>query len=472
MRTAGLARWAGLCLALGGLLGPAGAARGAEETLAFVNARLITTPNDPAGGAGEIERGTVIVRGGKIGYAGPSLVDLPAGAKVIDCTGKVIMPGIVDTHSHVGGVAGADGSSSLQPDVRVMDSLNAMDSGFKRALAGGLTTINIMPGSGHLMSGQTVYVKNRGGKRIEDLYIVNPQGEASGGLKMANGTNSMREPPFTGTRGKAAAAVRELFVRAQEYRDRWARFEAKRANAGEKGAEADAPERNLGLEFLGRVLSGEKIVQHHTHRADDIMTVLRIAQEFKYRVVLHHVSEAWKVADQIAAADTGWGRKGIKGTPCSVILIDSPGGKLEAAEASWETGAALEKAGVTFVYHTDDWITDSRVFLRSAALGVRAGLSRAGALRAMTINGAKLLDLEDRVGSLEAGKDADLVVLSGDPLSVYTKIEQTWVEGIKRFDRTDPKDRLYATGGYGAGHDQAPYMCCAGGVVNGSATGQ
>jgi imidazolonepropionase-like amidohydrolase len=461
-----------LCLALGGLLGPAGAARGAEETLAFVNARLITTPNDPAGGAGEIERGTVIVRGGKIGYAGPSLVDLPAGAKVIDCTGKVIMPGIVDTHSHVGGVAGADGSSSLQPDVRVMDSLNAMDSGFKRALAGGLTTINIMPGSGHLMSGQTVYVKNRGGKRIEDLYIVNPQGEASGGLKMANGTNSMREPPFTGTRGKAAAAVRELFVRAQEYRDRWARFEAKRANAGEKGAEADAPERNLGLEFLGRVLSGEKIVQHHTHRADDIMTVLRIAQEFKYRVVLHHVSEAWKVADQIAAADTGWGRKGIKGTPCSVILIDSPGGKLEAAEASWETGAALEKAGVTFVYHTDDWITDSRVFLRSAALGVRAGLSRAGALRAMTINGAKLLDLEDRVGSLEAGKDADLVVLSGDPLSVYTKIEQTWVEGIKRFDRTDPKDRLYATGGYGAGHDQAPYMCCAGGVVNGSATGQ
>jgi imidazolonepropionase-like amidohydrolase len=187
------------------------------------------------------------------------------------------------------------------------------------------------------------------------------------------------------------------------------------------------------------------------------MTVLRLSKEFGFRVVLHHVSEGWKVADEIAAA----------GAPCSIIIVDSPGGKLEAINLVYETGAILEKAGVLVAYHTDDWITDSRVFLRSPALGIRAGLSREAALASVTLAGAAMLDLDDRIGSLEPGKDADFIVLSGDPFSVYTKVLETWVEGEKVFDRSNPDDRLYAVGGYGAGHDQDElYLCCQGGEVS------
>ena len=180
------------------------------------------------------------------------------------------------------------------------------------------------------------------------------------------------------------------------------------------------------------------------------MTVLRLKKEFGFRVVLHHVSEGWKVADEIAESDV----------PCSVILVDSPGGKLEAVNLIIRSAAMLEQAGVKVAFHTDDWITDSRYFLRMAAMGVRGGMSRAGALRALTLSGAEMIDLGDRIGSLEAGKDADFVVLSGDPLSVYSKVEQTWVEGVQVFDRSDPTHYLYAVGGYGAGHDQSPYLCC------------
>jgi imidazolonepropionase-like amidohydrolase len=162
------------------------------------------------------------------------------------------------------------------------------------------------------------------------------------------------------------------------------------------------------------------------------------------------VSDGWKVAEEIAAA----------GVPCSIILVDSPGGKLEAADIEFKTGAVLEKAGVLTAFHTDDWITDSRLFLRSPALAIRAGMSREGALRAVTLAGAAMLDLETRVGSLEPGKDADFVLLSGDPFSVYAKVLETWVEGKKVFDRSDPEDLLHAVGGYGAGRDQQPYLCC------------
>jgi imidazolonepropionase-like amidohydrolase len=152
------------------------------------------------------------------------------------------------------------------------------------------------------------------------------------------------------------------------------------------------------------------------------------------------VSEAWKVADQIAAA----------GVPSSIIVIDSPGGKLETQDTHFRNGASLEKVGALVGFHTDDGITDSRLFLRSAGLAVRAGMSREKALRGMTLSGAEMLDMGDRVGSLKAGKDADLVILSGDPLSAYTQVLETWVEGLKVFDRSDAKDRLYAVGGFGA----------------------
>ncbi len=411
----------------------------AESTVprAYVGAKLISIAGP------EIDSGVLVVQGGKIQAVGPAAsVAIPANAERIDVTGKVIMPGLVDTHIHIGGIGGADSTGPIQPDIRIYDSLNINDAGFRRAVAGGLTTVNIMPGSGHLLSGQTIYCKLRKAHAIDDLFIRDANGKIMGGMKMANGTNSMHEGQgFPGTRGKSAALVRERFIKAQEYRDKIARA------AGDLDK---MPARDLGLEGLIEVLDGKRIVHHHTHRADDIMTVLRLKEEFGFRVVLHHVSEGWMVADEIAKAKV----------PCSIILVDSPGGKLEAVNMTYKTGAVLEKAGVEVAFHSDDWITDCRVLMRSAALAVRAGMTREGALKALTLAGAKMLDLGDRVGSLEAGKDADFIILDGDPLSVYSKVLQTYVEGKKVFDRSDPKDLLYAVGGYGAGDEEPPYMCC------------
>jgi len=419
-------------------LGPIATAH-AQKTTALINARIIPIDGE------EIERGTLIIAGKTIRAVGAAdAVEVPAGAETIDLAGKVLMPGLVCTHSHIGGIGAADGSGPIQPGVRVLDSLNVHDSGFKRALAGGLTTLNVMPGSGHLIGGRTIYVKLRFGQGVPhtiDSLFYTRDGQPLGGLKMANGTNSMRDAPFPGTRGKSAFLVREQYIRAREYQ-----VKINRAN----GDPEKMPPRDLHLETLAAAMEGKLIVHHHTHRHDDIMTVLRLAEEFGFRVVLHHVSEGWKVAEEIAKA----------GAPCSVILLDSPGGKLEARYLSLETGKILEQAGVRTAFHTDDWITDSRIFFRMAAMGVRGGMSRKAALEALTIVGAQMLTLDERIGSLTVGKDADFIVLSGDPLSVYTKVLETWVEGEKAFDRNDPKDRLYAVGGFGAGHDQQPYYCC------------
>jgi len=409
-----------------------------DNPLAFTGAKIIPVVGDP------IENGVLVLQAGKIlavGSAGS--VTVPTGATIQDARGKVIMPGLVDSHSHIGGGSGGDSSSPIQPEVKVLDAIDVRDSTFQKARAGGITTMNVMPGSGHLISGQTVYLKNRRGNKIEDLLITNRNGVIAGGLKMANGTNPRRDPPFPGTRGKSAALVREEFVKALDYRAKLARA---------KGDPEKLPARDLGLEMILEVLDGKRIVQHHTHRHDDILTVLRLQKEFGFKVVLHHVSDGWKVAEEIAAA----------GVPCSVILIDSPGGKLEARDADWRTPAVLENAGVVVGFHTDDPITDSRLFLRSAAYAVRAGMSRAGALKGLTLANAVILDLQDRVGSLEPGKDADFILLSGDPLSVYGHVLETWVEGTKVFDRSDPKDHLMAVGGFGAGEPRKAHLCCFG----------
>ncbi len=395
--------------------------------LAFTGAHLYPIDGPP------IANGSLLVQGGKIVAVGANL-SLPVDAEVHDMSGRVILPGLVDTHSHIGQVAGADGSGPIQPDVRALDSINARHAGIRKARAGGITTVNVMPGSGHLLSGQTVYLKLRAGDSVEELAIRDASGAIAGGIKMANGTNPLRPTPFPGTRGKSAAMMREQLVGAQEYC----------AKVGDAKIAADKkPARDLGKEALCTVLSGERIVHHHTHRHDDVLTVLRLAEEFGLRVVLHHVSEAGLVADEIAAA----------GVMASIIHIDSPGGKLEAMNLLPDNGKRLHDAGALFAYHSDDPVTDSRLFLRSAAMGVRFGLDRDSALAAMTINGARMLDLADRVGSLTDGKDADFVVLDGDPLSVVSRVQQTWVEGRKVFDLSVPEDALAATGGYGAGRD-------------------
>jgi imidazolonepropionase-like amidohydrolase len=410
-----------------------------EKPTAFINAKIIPIVGQP------IEKGVLLIQKGKIVAIGDvKSVKIPSDAEVFDLSGKIIMPGLVDTHSHIGGVSGADGSSPIQPDVRVLDSINVRASSIRRAQAGGITTVNVMPGSGHLNSGQTLYLKLRGeANKIEDLLIYNEDGTIAGGIKFANGTNSLRTGGgnFPGTRAKSAALVREQLIKAQEYRE-------KIRKAGNDPSKL--PPRDLAMEALVEVLDGKRIVHFHTHRHDDIMTVLRLQKEFGFRVVLHHVSEAWKVADEIAKAKV----------PSSIIVIDSPGGKLETMDISMGNGAALEKVGALVGFHTDDYITDSRLFLRSAALAVRNGMSREKALYAMTMAGAKMLDLDKRVGSLEVGKDADFIVLSGDPLSVYTKVLQTWVEGKKVFDRSNPKDYLIAVGGYGVSDDRHIHIDC------------
>jgi len=406
-----------------------------ERPVAFTGATILTM-------AGEtFDAGVLIIQQGRVLAVGAANGTVPANAEIHDVTGQVIIPGLVDTHSHIGAVALADPSAPIQPDIRVIDSIDVRDPSLRRAVAGGITTVNVMPGSGLLVGGQTLYLKLRGADTIDGLLLTNHLGRIAGGLKMANGTNPQRDAPFPGTRGKAAALVREKFIAAQEYRDKIARA----GNDPEK-----LPPRDLALETLVEALDGSRVVHHHTHRHDDILTVLRLQQEFGFRVVLHHVTEAWKVADAIAAAPA----------PCSIINVDSPGGKLEARNLDWKTGGVLERAGVLTAVHTDDYITDSRLFLRSAALSVRGGMSRDGALRALTINGARMLDLDDRVGTIEPGKDADFVILSGDPLSVYTHVLETWVEGRRVFDRSLPEDRLHATGGVGAGNARAAHLCC------------
>ena len=410
-----------------------------ERPLAWTGARIYPIAGEP------IADGVLVVHQGKIVAVGAAgSVSVPAGAEVRALPpGKVILPGLVDSHSHIGGAQGGDGSGALHPEVRVLDALDARHASIQRAQASGITTANVMPGSGQLISGQTLYLKLRDGRIIDDLLIRLADGSPAGGLKMANGTNPMRAAsgPFPGTRAKAAAMMRDQFIKAQEY-------QAKVARA--KGDPEKLPARDLGLEMIGEALAGRRIVQFHSHRHDDILTALRLRQEFGFKMVLHHVSEAWKVAPEIAAA----------GVPASAIVLDSPGGKLETRDLSFESPAALEKAGAEVGLHSDDPVIDSRHFLRSAAIAVRAGMSRPAALRAVTLANAKMLGLDDRVGTLAAGKDADFIVLSGDPFSVYTQVEETWIEGRRVFNLSDPVDRTYALGGPGAGDPRRTPLCC------------
>lgn len=419
---------------------------GQDKPIAFINARIIPIVGQP------IEQGILLVQNGKITAVGDArTVRLPSDVTTVDLKGKVVMPGLVDSHSHIGEGSGADGSGPIQPDVRVLDGINARASSFQRAQSGGITTVNVMPGSGHLDSGQTIYLKNRDNAvTIDDLLILDKDGKYMGGIKFANGTNPIRAGggAFPGTRAKSVALVREQFIKAQEYREK-----IKKAGTDK----TKLPPRDLAMEMLVEVLDRKKVVHFHTHRHDDIYSVLRLQKEFGFKVVLQHVSEGWKVAEEIAKAKV----------PASVIVVDSPGGKLEAVDMRLETGAVLDNAGALVGFHTDDYITDSRLFLRQAALAVRAGMNRDKALYAMTMANAIMLDVQDRVGSLEAGKDADFIVLSGDPLSVYAHVLETWVEGKRVFNRADPVDYLISVGGQGATTDRTVHLDCFDGDMGG-----
>ncbi len=419
-----------------------------EPTIVYRGARILTAAGAP------IEKGTLVVRKNKILAVGPeSDTPVPQGAEVIELAGRTIIPGLVDTHSHIGiwskpHVAanndGNEGSGPVQPALRALDAIQPDDPGIRMAVAGGVTTANIMPGSGNVIGGQTIYVKLRG-RTIEDMRII--PGTVVGGLKMANGENPKRWN-FEGrktaptTRMKVAALQREQFAKARDYRRAWQRYRQTKGESKDGGTGVSPvvpqPEIDLALEPLVEVLERKRTVHFHSHRADDLMTAIRLAKEFDFELVLQHCTEGYRIVEELV-------REKI---PVSLTLVDSPGGKLEVAGLLEENAAILSKAGVKVAINTDDSITESRFFLRTGSIAVRGGMSEDAALRALTLHGAQMLHLDDRLGSLQTGKDADFVVLSGSPFSVYTQVLQTYIDGKCVFDRSKQQDWSYQTGGF------------------------
>ncbi len=393
--------------------------------------------------------GVLVVSDGKIVEVGPvGKTTVPKGAHIVDAAGKVIIPGLVDSHSHLGVYsrpaveANSDGNEMTGPVqgiVRALDALNPYDPGIRMANAGGVTAANIMPGSGNVIGGQTIYVKLRG-YTPEQMWIESP--DVLGGLKMANGENPKRayggKAKAPGTRMKVAALQRGEFLAAKNYLAKWDAYRKKLA-AGEK---ASAPDVDLAMEPLVEVLQHKRTVHFHTHRADDILTVLRLKDEFNFELVIQHGTESYKVVKEIAKHNV----------PVSMTIPDSPGGKAEVVELTENCGADLAKAGIKVLVNTDDPVTESRFLLRTAAIPVRGGLSPELALQSVTLAPAQALHLDSKIGSLEKGKDADFVVLSGDPFSVYSRVLETYIDGKPVFRLADEKDRRYQVGGFMLGN--------------------
>jgi len=408
-----------------------------DKPLVIRGARILTVTG------GVIENGAVVVRNGKIAWVGPDThVTVPAGATVRNAKGQVLIPGLVDTHSHIGVyaiprvAANSDGNEMTGPVqalVRAQDSFFPMDPAIKMARAGGITTANILPGSGNVMGGQAAYLKLKPNSTVDEMKIDLAGGPS--GMKMANGENPKRSygrrNQAPATRMKITALQREIFLKGLEYRRKWVDFRNKKDGA-------EQPKRDLALEAIVEILERKRTVHFHTHRADDILSAMRLAENFGFEVVLHHVTEAWLVADEIKK----------RNVPCSLIVLDSPGGKHEAINLRFENPGICERAGIKVALHTDDPVSESRFFLRAGAIAVRGGMTKDGALKALTIHGAEMMHLDHRIGSIETGKDADLVLLSGEPFSVYTRVLATWIEGDLVFDRSRPEDARYATGGF------------------------
>src|SRR5580700_2557464 len=418
---------------------PNAAVEATGPVLALKGGRILTA-------AGAIyDPSVLVIADGKILEVGPSgKTSVPKGAHVVDASGKVIIPGLVDSHSHLGVYsrpaveANSDGNEMTGPVqgiVRALDALNPFDPGIRMANAGGVTAANIMPGSGNVIGGQTIYVKLRG-YTPEQMWIESP--DVLGGLKMANGENPKRayggKAKAPGTRMKVAALQRGEFLAAKNYMAKWDAYRKKLA-AGEK---ASAPDVDLAMEPLVEVLQHKRTVHFHTHRADDILTVLRLKDEFNFELVIQHGTESYKVVTEIAKHNV----------PVSMTIPDSPGGKAEVVELTENCGADLAKAGIKVLVNTDDPVTESRFLLRTAAIPVRGGLSPELALKSVTLAPAQALHLDSKIGSLEKGKDADFVVLSGEPFSVYSRVLETYIDGKPVFRLADEKDRRYQVGGF------------------------
>ena len=380
-----------------------------------------------------IRNGSVLLRDGKIAAVGAS-VNAPSDAVVIDGTGKYVTPGIIDTHSHIGAGGVPDDNGAQTNDVNeatnpvtanvwVEHSVWPQDPQFPRSLAGGVTTLQVLPGSANLIGGRSVVLKVVPSRTVQGMKFPG----AKYGLKMACGENPKRVYRSRGpsTRMGNVAGYRAAWIQAEAYKRRWDKW-----NATHQG---DPPARDLGLETLAEVLRGNILVHNHCYRADEMAQMIDIAHEFGYEIrSFHHGVEAYKIADLLA-----------RDSIAASVWADWGAFKMEAADAVRGNMAMLDHAGVRTIMHSDDASGEQRLNQEAAkamAEGNRIGLpvSEDEAVKWMTINPAWALGLQDRIGSIEVGKNADVVLWSGDPFSVYSRAEKVWIDGAMMFDRLDP----------------------------------
>ena len=388
------------------------------------------------GEGGRIEDGQVLFADGKVVAVGQT-VDAPAGATVIDGAGKWVTPGIIDIHSHLGDYptpsvqAHSDGNEATDPvtaDVWAEHSVWPQDPGFGKALAnGGVTTLQILPGSANLFGGRSVVLKNVYARTMQGMKFPG----APYGLKMACGENPKRvyggKNRKPSTRMGNVAVDRATWARAAKYRRDWDKYEV---DGGK------APDRDIAMDTLRGVLSGEIKVQNHCYRADEMAIVMDMAKEFGYKVTaFHHAVEAYKIADLLKANGT-----------CAAVWADWYGFKMESYDGIGENLALLHKAGACAMIHSDDENGIQRLnqeVAKALASGRRAGIDvpDAEAWEWLSMGPAKALGIADRTGSLKPGKMADVVLWNGDPFSVYTRPEKVWVDGALLYDALDPKRR-------------------------------
>lgn len=398
---------------------------------------LITGVTILDGRGGRIENGAVLMQDGNIRAVGTD-VTAPEGASVIDGKGMWVTPGIIDVHSHLGDYptpavnAHSDGNEATAPntaEVWAEHSVWPQDPGFARAVAGGVTSLQILPGSANLFGGRGVTLKNVPSRTMQGMKFPG----APYGLKMACGENPKRvygmQSRSPATRMGNVAGYRMAWAEAAEYKAKWDQYRAKYA----AGEDPDPPARNLKFDTLVGVLEGRILVHNHCYRADEQVVMIDVAKEFGYKVTaFHHAVESYKIADYLAA-------NGV----CAAMWADWWGFKMEAYDGIRENIPFVHKAGACAIVHSDSAIGIQRLHQEAAkalADGRRAGvdISEAEAWQWLSYNPAKALGVADATGSLEPGKDADVVLWSGNPFSVYTVAKKVFVDGALVFDLDDP----------------------------------